>query len=251
MTLLQVEGLKVDVNADDTPMPILKGLDLEVKPGEVHAIMGPNGSGKSTLANVLAGRPGYRVTQGSIRLDGDSLLDLAPEERAQRGLFLAFQYPVEIPGVSNMEFLMASLDSLAKARGEQQPAAAAVIGEARELANSLDLDPSFLKRGVNEGFSGGEKKRNEIMQLLLLKPKLAVLDETDSGLDIDALQTVSEGVNRFRRGDRGVVLITHYQRLLEHIVPDYVHVLAEGRIIQSGDKDLALELEAKGYAWLT
>lgn len=251
MSLLNVSDLHASVVTDEGAQPILKGLSLEVNPGEVHAIMGPNGSGKSTLANVLSGRPGYTVDGGSANLDGADLLELEPFERAQLGLFLAFQYPVEIPGVSNMEFLKASLDSLARARNQEQPNTAAFMKQVRELATSLDLDPAFLKRGVNEGFSGGEKKRNEIMQLLLLDPKLAILDETDSGLDIDALQVVAEGVNRYRDANNGVVLITHYQRLLDYIVPDFVHVLAGGKIIQSGDKSLALELEAKGYAWLT
>ncbi len=251
MSLLNVSDLHASVVTDEGAQPILKGLTLEVKPGEVHAIMGPNGSGKSTLANVLSGRPGYTVDAGSATLDGQGLLELEPFERAQLGLFLAFQYPVEIPGVSNMEFLKASIDSLARARGNEQPNTATFMKQVRELAGSLDLDPAFLKRGVNEGFSGGEKKRNEIMQLLLLQPKLALLDETDSGLDIDALKVVAEGVNRYRRADNGVVLITHYQRLLDYIVPDFVHVLSNGKIIESGDKSLALELEAKGYAWLT
>ena len=247
MSLLNVSDLQASV----AEQSILKGLNLTVNPGEVHAIMGPNGSGKSTLANVLAGRPGYAVEGGSIQFQGQDIAELEPHERAHLGIFLAFQYPVEIPGVSNMEFLKASLDSRAKAQGADQPNAAAVIKQARQLAESLDLNPEFLKRGVNEGFSGGEKKRNEILQLLLLNPSLAVLDETDSGLDIDALQVVADGVNRFRDSDNAVVLITHYQRLLDHIVPDFVHVLADGKIIQSGDKSLALELEAKGYAWLT
>ena len=251
MSLLNVSDLHASVVTDEGAQPILKGLTLEVKPGEVHAIMGPNGSGKSTLANVLSGRPGYTVDGGSATLDGQGLLELEPFERAQLGLFLAFQYPVEIPGVSNMEFLKASIDSLARARGNEQPNTATFMKQVRELAGSLDLDPAFLKRGVNEGFSGGEKKRNEIMQLLLLQPKLALLDETDSGLDIDALKGVAEGVNRYRSADNGVVLITHYQRLLDYIVPDFVHVLSNGKIIESGDKSLALELEAKGYAWLT
>ena len=251
MNLLDVSNLHASVATDAGPQPILKGLNLTVKPGEVHAIMGPNGSGKSTLANVLSGRPGYAVDDGEAVLDGRNLLNLEPFERAQIGMFLAFQYPVEIPGVSNMEFLKASIDSLARARGEEQPNTANFMRQVRELAGSLDLDPAFLKRGVNEGFSGGEKKRNEVMQLLLLNPKLALLDETDSGLDIDALKTVADGVNRYRSESNGVVLITHYQRLLDYIVPDYVHVLSNGQIIESGDKGLALELEAKGYAWLT
>ena len=251
MSLLNVSDLHASVITDDQTQPILKGLNLTVEAGEVHAIMGPNGSGKSTLANVLSGRPGYQVDNGTATLDGSPLLELEPYERAQLGVFLAFQYPVEIPGVSNMEFLKASIDSLARARGEEQPNTAQFMRQVRELASSLDLDPAFLKRGVNEGFSGGEKKRNEIMQLLLLDPKLAVLDETDSGLDIDALKVVAEGVNRHRSASNGVVLITHYQRLLDYIVPDFVHVLSNGQIIESGDKSLALELEAKGYAWLT
>jgi Fe-S cluster assembly ATP-binding protein len=251
MNLLEVSNLHASVATDDGPQTILKGLNLTVKAGEVHAIMGPNGSGKSTLANVLSGRPGYAVDDGGASLEDTNLLELEPFERAQIGLFLAFQYPVEIPGVSNMEFLKASIDSLARARGEEQPNTASFMRQVRELAGSLDLDPAFLKRGVNEGFSGGEKKRNEIMQLLLLKPKLALLDETDSGLDIDALKVVADGVNRYRNQSNGIVLITHYQRLLDYIVPDYVHVLSNGQIIESGDKGLALELEAKGYAWLT
>ena len=251
MNLLEVSNLHASVATDDGPQPILKGLNLTVKAGEVHAIMGPNGSGKSTLANVLSGRPGYAVDDGGASLEDADLLELEPFERAQIGLFLAFQYPVEIPGVSNMEFLKASIDSLARARGEEQPNTTSFMRQVRELAGSLDLDPAFLKRGVNEGFSGGEKKRNEIMQLLLLNPKLALLDETDSGLDIDALKIVADGVNRYRNQSNGVILITHYQRLLDYIVPDYVHVLSNGQIIESGDKGLALELEAKGYAWLT
>ena len=251
MSLLEVTDLHATVGAQDQQKAILKGLNISVNPGEVHAIMGPNGSGKSTLANVLSGKPGYTVTGGTLTLTDTDLTELEPHERAQLGLFLAFQYPVEIPGVSNMEFLKASVDSLARARGEEQPNTAAFIKQVRLLAKSVDLDPQFLKRGVNEGFSGGEKKRNEIMQLLLLEPKLAILDETDSGLDIDALQVVAEGVNRYKNEDNGVVLITHYQRLLDYIVPDFVHVLADGKIIQSGDKSLALELEDKGYAWLT
>ena len=250
MSLLAVKDLHANVGEEDG-QEILKGLNLQIQAGEVHAIMGPNGSGKSTLANVLSGRPGYTVTRGTLSLANEDLSHLEPHERAQAGLFLAFQYPVEIPGVSNMEFLKASKDSLAKAHNAEQPDAAGFIRQVRTLAESLDLDPQFLKRGVNEGFSGGEKKRNEILQLLLLNPKMAILDETDSGLDIDALKVVAEGVNRYRSTDNGVLLITHYQRLLDYIVPDVVHVLADGQIIQSGDKNLALELEAKGYTWLT
>ena len=250
MSLLDVKDLHANVG-DEDGKEILKGLNLQIQAGEVHAIMGPNGSGKSTLANVLSGRPGYTVTHGTLTLDQENLCPLEPHERAQAGLFLAFQYPVEIPGVSNMEFLKASTDSLAKARETEQPDAASFIREVRTLAETLDLDPQFLKRGVNEGFSGGEKKRNEILQLLLINPKMAILDETDSGLDIDALKVVAEGVNRYRNAQNGVLLITHYQRLLDYIIPDVVHVLADGQIIQSGDKNLALELEAKGYTWLT
>jgi len=245
--LLEIDDLHVTVAGT----PILKGLNLDVAAGEVAAIMGPNGSGKSTLANVVAGRPGYDVTRGTIRYRGESLVDLAPEARARAGVFLAFQYPVEIPGVSNMEFLKASLDAHRTARGEVSLSAVDFMKRVRAVAASLDLSPEFLKRGVNEGFSGGEKKRNEILQLLVLEPMLAILDETDSGLDIDALQVVAGGVNRFRSKTNGILLVTHYQRLLEHIVPDTVHVLADGRIVKSGDRRLALELEEKGYGWIT
>jgi Fe-S cluster assembly ATP-binding protein len=251
MSLLEVTNLHATVGAQDQQKAILKGLNISVNLGEVHAIMGPNGSGKSTLANVLSGRPGYTVTDGSMTLADEDLAELEPHERAQLGLFLAFQYPVEIPGVSNMEFLKASVDSLARARGQEQPNTAAFIKQVRLLAASVDLDPQFRKRGDTDGSSGGAQKRNEIRQLPLLEPKLAILDETDSGLDIDALQVVAEGVNRYKNENNGVVLITHYQRLLDYIVPDFVHVLADGKIVQSGDKSLALELEDKGYAWLT
>ena len=240
-----------DLHARVENAEILKGLDLEVKAGEVHAIMGPNGSGKSTLANVLAGRPGLAVTSGSVRFDGADVAELEPEERAQRGIFLAFQYPVEIPGVSNMEFLKASMDSLHAARDQDPLSAIEFMKAVRAIAQELDLNPEFLKRGVNEGFSGGEKKRNEILQLLLLQPRLAVLDETDSGLDIDAMQVVAAGINRFRAANNGVLLITHYQRMLDYIVPDVVHVLADGQIVKSGGKELALDLEANGYGWVT
>ena len=246
MSLLQIEELVVEVAGQR----ILNGLNLALDTGEVHAIMGPNGSGKSTLANVMAGRPGYEVVEGRIEFDGVELAGLEPDTRAHAGLFLAFQYPVEIPGVSNMEFLKASLDNLHAARELEAVSTVEFMKSVRAIAEELDLNPEFLKRGVNEGFSGGEKKRNEILQLLLLQPRLAVLDETDSGLDIDALQVVAKGVNRFSDPDNGVLLITHYQRLLDHIVPDVVHVLAEGRIVRSGDKDLALDLEAKGYSWV-
>ena len=230
--------------------PILNGIDLTVRAGEVHAIMGPNGSGKSTLANALAGRPNVEVTAGDMRLEGTSLLGLAPEARAHLGLFLAFQYPVEIPGVSNMEFLKAAVDSRDAARKREAMSAASFVTLARKAAAQLQLAPEFLRRGVNAGFSGGEKKRNEILQMLLLEPKLAVLDETDSGLDIDALRTVANGINAFASEDNAVLLITHYQRLLDHIAPDYVHVLLDGRIVETGDKALALSLEADGYARL-
>jgi len=229
---------------------ILKGLSLNVKPGEVHAIMGPNGSGKSTLGNVLSGRSGYEATSGSVEFKGQNLFELSTEERAREGLFLAFQYPVEIPGVSNMEFLKASVDATRKHRGEPELSAVEFMKLARETSKRVNLDQAFLKRGVNEGFSGGEKKRNEIMQMMLLEPSLCILDETDSGLDIDALQVVANGVNAMRNADRSFIVVTHYQRLLDYIVPDFVHVLANGKIIKSGDKELAKELEAKGYGWL-
>ncbi|MEX1056367.1 MAG: Fe-S cluster assembly ATPase SufC [Natronospirillum sp.] len=230
--------------------PILKGLSLTVKAGEVHAIMGPNGAGKSTLGNVLTGRQGYHVTGGTVDFDGTDLLALDTEERAREGLFLAFQYPVEIPGVSNMEFMKSALD--ARRKHHNQPALSSVefMKLARETCKQVKMDPAFLKRGVNEGFSGGEKKRNEILQMMLLQPRLCILDETDSGLDIDALQSVSEGVNAMRTQDRSFIVVTHYQRLLDYIEPDYVHVLADGQIVKSGDKELAKELEAKGYGWL-
>jgi Fe-S cluster assembly ATP-binding protein len=229
---------------------ILKGLTLNVKPGEVHAIMGPNGSGKSTLTHVLSGRDGFEVTSGSVTYQDKNLLELAPEERAREGTFLAFQYPVEIPGVSNIQFLRTAMNSIRNHRGEDELDAASFLKLARQKIGMVNLDPSFLKRGVNEGFSGGEKKRNEIMQMLMLEPKLALLDETDSGLDIDALQTVANGVNALRHPDRAVILVTHYQRLLNYVIPDYVHVLANGRIVKSGGRELALELEEKGYGWL-
>ncbi|MGD9985001.1 MAG: Fe-S cluster assembly ATPase SufC [Porticoccaceae bacterium] len=239
-----------NLHATVADTPILKGLNLEINAGEVHAIMGPNGSGKSTLAAVLAGRAGYEVTAGGIEYLGRDLLALTVEERARAGVFLAFQYPVEIPGVSNMEFLRASLEAVRSHRGEPSLSAVEFMKLARTTSQQLQLDPEFLKRGVNEGFSGGEKKRNEILQMLLLQPRLAVLDETDSGLDIDALQVVADGVNALRSPERAIVMVTHYQRLLDHVVPDYVHVLADGRILRSGGRELALELEAKGYGWL-
>jgi Fe-S cluster assembly ATP-binding protein len=245
--MLKIENLHASVDGKQ----ILNGIDLEVAAGEVHAIMGPNGSGKSTLANVLCGREGYEVTKGSVRYDGVDLLDLEPEERAARGVFLSFQYPVEIPGVSNTYFLKAALDAQRRARGEEEIDAADFLRLVREKAGLLQLDTGLLNRPVNVGFSGGEKKRNEILQMAILEPRLSILDETDSGLDIDALRIVSAGVNTLRSPERASIVVTHYQRLLEYIVPDRVHVLQGGRIVLSGDKDLALELEDKGYTWVT
>ncbi|MGM0563801.1 MAG: Fe-S cluster assembly ATPase SufC [Pseudomonadota bacterium] len=244
--MLSIKNLHAAIEGKE----ILKGIDLEIKAGEVHAIMGPNGSGKSTLSQVLAGNETFEVTQGSIELEHNNLLDLETEERAREGVFLAFQYPVEIPGVSNLQFLRTSVNAMRKHRGLEEVSAPEFMKMAREKAAQVDLDASFLKRGVNEGFSGGEKKRNEIMQALLLEPKLAILDETDSGLDIDALKVVSDGVNALRSPDRAIVMITHYQRLLDYIVPDFVHVLSGGRIVKSGGRELALELEKHGYGWL-
>ncbi len=229
---------------------ILRGIDLTVRPGEVHAIMGPNGSGKSTLAKVLAGHPSIEVTGGEVLYRGKNLLLLSPEERAGEGIFLAFQYPVEIPGVSNRYFLRAALNALHKHRGEPEVSAVEFLGLLKEKAKIVELDEALLTRPVNAGFSGGEKKRNEILQLGLLDPTLAILDETDSGLDIDALKIVSKGVNLHRREDRSMIVVTHYQRLLSYIIPDFVHVLHNGRIVKSGGKDLALELEEKGYGWI-
>ncbi|MBL8575280.1 MAG: Fe-S cluster assembly ATPase SufC [Hyphomicrobiaceae bacterium] len=227
---------------------ILKGLSLQVKPGEVHAIMGPNGAGKSTMSYILAGKEGYDVTEGEMTLDGENLAEMEADARAAKGVFLAFQYPVEIPGVANMTFLKAALNAQRKARGEGEIATPDFMKLVKREAAKLNINADMLKRAVNVGFSGGEKKRNEILQMAVLQPKLCVLDETDSGLDIDALRIVSEGVNALRSPDRAFIVITHYQRLLDHIVPDFVHVLADGRIVRSGGKELALELEAKGYA---
>lgn len=229
---------------------ILKGLNLTVNAGEVHAIMGPNGAGKSTLGNVLSGRDGYEVTEGSVRYLGEDLLALPAEERAAKGVFLAFQYPVEIPGVNNTYFLKTALNAQRKARGEPELDSMQFLKLTREKLKVLSISDELMHRAVNEGFSGGEKKRNEIFQMAMLEPRLAILDETDSGLDIDALKTVAEGVNRLRSPERGFIVITHYQRLLDYIVPDFVHVLADGRIVESGDKSLALELEEHGYAWI-
>lgn len=239
-----------NLHAKTNDQEILRGIDLVIQPGEVHAIMGPNGSGKSTLSNVLAGRDSYEVTSGSMTFMGENLSDLLPEERAALGLFLAFQYPVELPGVNNLFFLKTALNSLRKRRGESELDAIDFMQYVNEKIALLSMDEKFLKRSVNEGFSGGEKKRNAILQLLLLEPKLAILDETDSGLDIDALQVIAKGVNQYRREDRSILLITHYQRLLDYIQPDYVHVLMNGRIVKSGDASLALELEKRGYGWL-
>ena len=246
MTMLQIENLHV--RAGDKL--VLKGLDLSVDAGEVYAIMGRNGAGKSTLAHILAGREGYEVVEGSVRYQGQDLLALEPEERAAAGVFLAFQYPVELPGVNNTYFLRAALNAQRKARGEEEISAPAFLRLVREKLGVLHLPDDLLQRAVNAGFSGGEKKRNEIFQMAVLEPRLAVLDETDSGLDIDALKTVAGGVNALRTSERAFVVITHYQRLLDYIVPDRVHVLADGRIVESGDKQLALELEAHGYGWV-
>jgi len=244
--LLSIAGLKAKV-AD---REILHGLDLEVRPGEVHAIMGPNGSGKSTLAGVLAGRETYQVTGGKVSFLAEDLLALTPEARAAKGVFLAFQYPVEIPGVGNMYFLRTALNALRKARGEEELDAMDFLALAREKMKLVEMDASFGTRSVNEGFSGGEKKRNEILQMAILEPRLAILDEIDSGLDIDALRVVADGVNALRRPDRSMIVVTHYQRLLDYIRPDHVHVMAAGRIVTSGGPELALELEKKGYGWI-
>ncbi len=244
--MLEIKDLHVSVDEKQ----ILRGIDLLVRAGEVHAIMGPNGSGKSTLAQVIAGRDSFQVTSGSIQLDGRDLLELPPEERARDGVFLAFQYPVEIPGVGNTYFLKAALNAKRKHHGLPELDAMEFLALMREKMKLLEIDERLLQRSVNEGFSGGEKKRNEIFQMAVLEPRLAVLDETDSGLDIDALKAVASGVNALRAPDRAIIVVTHYQRLLDYIVPDIVHVLAGGRIVRSGGRDLALELEAKGYGWI-
>jgi len=246
VTMLEIENLHATAGGTE----ILKGIDLTIRPGEVHAIMGPNGSGKSTLAGVLSGRPTFEVTQGSVLYQGKNLLDLEPEQRAREGIFLAFQYPVEIPGVTNNYFLKASLNAIRAHRGEEELDAMDFLSVVKEKMKIVEMPKDLMGRSINEGFSGGEKKRNEVLQMLLLEPKLMVLDETDSGLDIDALRVVATGVNHLRSPERSMLLITHYQRLLDYIVPDFVHVLSEGRIVRSGGKELALELEEKGYGWI-
>lgn len=244
--MLKIKNLRASVGGKE----ILKGVDLKVNAGEVHAVMGPNGSGKSTLAHALAGRENYEVTAGEVLYQGKDLLSMTPEERAREGVFLAFQYPVEIPGVGNSYFLKSALNAIRKHRGDEELDAMEFLSLLKEKMKILKMEEGFLNRAVNEGFSGGEKKRNEILQMAVLTPKLAILDETDSGLDIDALRVVAEGVNAMRSPDRAIILVTHYQRLLEYIVPDFVHVLSDGKIVKSGDKNLALELERQGYAWL-
>lgn len=244
--MLQIKNLHARIEERE----IIKGLNLEVKPGEVHAIMGPNGAGKSTLSNVISGREDYNVTEGSIEFLGENVLDLSPEERAQLGIFLSFQYPVEIPGVSVSNFIKTAINEIRKSRGQEPMGAAELLKKMREKLEILEMDKAFLSRSLNEGFSGGEKKRNEIFQMAMLEPKLAILDETDSGLDIDALRIVANGVNKFKSKDNAVIVITHYQRLLDYIVPDVVHVLMNGKIVKTGDKSLALELEEKGYDWI-
>ncbi len=244
--MLKIENLQASIGEKQ----ILKGINLEVKPGEVHAIMGPNGSGKSTLASVLAGREDYDVTGGSVLFEGKDLLELAPEERAAEGIFLAFQYPVEIPGVSTTNFLKTALNEIRKYQGQEPLDAVSFLKRMKEKMKLVNIDQSLLSRSLNEGFSGGEKKRNEVFQMAMLEPRLGILDETDSGLDIDALRIVAEGVNTLRDGERSFIVVTHYQRLLDYIVPDFVHVLYKGRIVKSGTKELALELEEKGYDWI-
>jgi Fe-S cluster assembly ATP-binding protein len=245
--MLDIKNLHASVDGK----PILRGIDLAVNTGEVHAVMGPNGSGKSTLAQVLAGHPAFEVTQGEVTYDGRNLLEMEPEERAQAGVFLAFQYPVEIPGVSNSYFLRSAYNEIRKANGQEELDPIEFMDRMEEKLALVDMDPSMLSRSVNTGFSGGEKKRNEILQMAVLEPRLAILDETDSGLDIDALRIVANGVNSLRHPEKATIVVTHYQRLLNYIIPDRVHVLAAGRIVRSGGKELALELEAKGYDWLT
>lgn len=246
--MLKIENLHASL--EEGGNEILKGINLNINPGEVHAIMGPNGAGKSTLSSVVAGKEDYEVTQGDILLDNESLLELDPAERAHKGIFMSFQYPVEIPGVSVTNFMKTAINETRKAQGLEEMPAGEMLKLIREKAKMLSIEKSFLSRSLNQGFSGGEKKRNEIFQMMMLNPKLAILDETDSGLDIDALRIVADGVNKFKNEDNAVLLITHYQRLLDYIVPDFVHVLADGKIIKTGDKNLALELEEKGYDWV-
>ena len=244
--MIKISNLHASINGKE----ILKGLNLEVKAGEIHAIMGPNGAGKSTLASVLAGREEYEITEGSVDFDGQDLLELSTEDRAREGLFLAFQYPIEIPGVSNINFLRTSLNEIRDYTGEEQISAKDFLAKVKEKSALVELDSKLASRSVNEGFSGGEKKRNEIFQMAMLEPKLAILDETDSGLDIDALRIVANGVNKLKSDKNATIVITHYQRLLDYIIPDFVHVLYDGRIVKSGTKELALELEEKGYDWI-
>ena len=244
--MLKIENLHANIGDKE----ILKGLNLEINPGEVHAIMGPNGAGKSTMASVIAGREEYEVTEGNISLDGEDISEMAPEERAHEGVFLSFQYPVEIPGVTVTNFIKSAINETRKAKGQEELPAKDMLKMIREKSELLEIDRKFLSRSLNEGFSGGEKKRNEIFQMAMLEPKLAILDETDSGLDIDALRIVANGVNKLKSKDNAVVVITHYQRLLDYIVPDFVHVLYDGKIVKSGGKELALELEEKGYDWI-
>ena len=244
--MLEIKNLHVSIDGKK----ILKGLNLDVKPGEIHAIMGPNGSGKSTLSSVIAGNEDYEVTQGSIFYKNENIEDLSPEERANKGIFMSFQYPIEIPGITVTNFIKTAINSNLKARGEKEMSASVMLKKIREKANLLEIDSKFLSRSLNEGFSGGEKKRNEIFQMAMLEPSLAILDETDSGLDIDALRIVASGVNKIKNTTNAIVIITHYQRLLDHIIPDFVHVLQDGIIAKSGKKDLALQLEEKGYDWI-
>ncbi|MBS1552339.1 MAG: Fe-S cluster assembly ATPase SufC [Bacteroidetes bacterium] len=249
--MLTIKNLKAKVETDEGGKEILKGLNLNVNAGEIHAIMGPNGSGKSTLASVLTGRDGYDVTEGEVLFEGKDLLEISPEDRARQGIFLAFQYPVEIPGVSNTNFLKTAINEIRKSKGEEPMSSVEFLKLIKEKAKLVGLDPQMISRYVNVGFSGGEKKRNEIFQLAMLDPKLSILDETDSGLDIDALRAVAEGVNKLKTKDNAFIVITHYQRLLDYIIPDFVHVMYQGRIVKSGGKELALQLEDQGYDWIT
>ena len=244
--MLEIKNLHAKVEEKN----ILKGINLEIKPGEIHAIMGPNGSGKSTLASVITGKEEYEVTEGQIIFENDNLEDVSPEERAHKGIFMSFQYPIEIPGLTTTNFIKTAINETRKAQGEEEMSAKDMLQKLREKCDMLDIDQKFLSRSINDGFSGGEKKRNEIFQMAMLEPKLAILDETDSGLDIDALKIVANGVNKLKTNDNAVLVITHYQRLLDHIVPDFVHVLFDGKIVKSGGKELAFELEKKGYDWI-